>query len=145
MWGLFSWMKAYVCVKHHDMKSYGGVKVNPHAFSFLEVGGCERADKRAWGTKILRSNWEGVLPGPQGRSGCGSEEYSYQCHSRISNLVINRCIAVHIGRIFNPLKLSGNYMNHLLKDSVTQHFACSVCLWVSYDSQNKQGWFSKQH
>jgi hypothetical protein len=41
----------------------------------------------------------------------------------------------------NPLKPSGNCMYHLLKQSVTLHFAHRVYLCVFYNSHNKQQLF----
>jgi hypothetical protein len=39
------------------------------------------------------------------------------------------------------LKPSGNYIYHMLEQSIILHFPHRVCLWVSYDSQCKQRLF----
>jgi hypothetical protein len=52
-----------------------------------------------------------------------------------------RCLWCAVETWFNSLKYSGNYMCHLLYQSVALHFAHRVYLWVSYVSQNEQPLF----
>lgn len=51
-------------------------------------------------------------------------------------MLIHSVMYISLKPNVNPLELSGNYIYHLIKQSVTLHFGHSD-LWVLYNTQNK--------